>query len=225
MRRPRIPLYVQLLAWLALNLVLIGVLLYAFAPHNQTGWNLLLTESVRDRLEAIGQRVAADLYDVPESEWGAVLAKHGVEDGEARFSARRLGGPPSGPDRLGGGPGGPPGPGKGVGGPPGLDGLMAGPGRDEGPPGARLEEADRGRVFGPPGTELGPGTGPGSRPGTDARPRFINIRRSVGATGYDVAIDVSTAPGRGPPHDVQITAHVTDTRALLSLLGIGHEIA
>jgi two-component system sensor histidine kinase CpxA len=62
--------------------------------------------------------------------------------------------------------------------------------------------------------------------GADARPRFIDIRRSPrGVAGYDVVIDVSTAPRAGPPHDVQITAHVANTSELLSLLGIGHEIA
>jgi hypothetical protein len=105
-KRLRIPLYVQLLAWLALNLVLIGVLFYAFAAHNQTGWNRLLTQSVRDRLEAIGQRVAADLYDVPESKWPAVLAQHAVEDGVQHYSARRLGPPPM--HGRPPGPGGPP---------------------------------------------------------------------------------------------------------------------
>jgi two-component system sensor histidine kinase CpxA len=203
-RRLRIPLYVQLLAWLALNLVLIGVLFYAFAAHNQTGWNQLLTQSVRDRLEAIGQNVAADLYDVPQSQWGPVLARHGVEDGGVTYTARRLGGPPPG---LGGrgGPGGPRGP----------EGL--GPPSD-GPPRQGLGEP-------PPDAEFGPPPLPGAG-GADARPRFIDIHRSPGGVpGYDVAIDVSTAPRAGPPHDVQITAHVANTRELLRLLGIGHEIA
>ena len=70
------------------------VLRMRFGIDMNTGWNRLLTQSVRDRLEAIGQRVAADLYDVPESKWPAVLAQHAVEDGVQHYSARRLGPPP-----------------------------------------------------------------------------------------------------------------------------------
>jgi two-component system sensor histidine kinase CpxA len=222
-RRLRIPLYVQLLAWLALNLVLIGVLFYAFAAHNQTGWNQLLTQSVRDRLEAIGQNVAADLYDVPQNQWGPVLARHGVEDGGVTYTARRLGGPPPG---LGGrgGPGGPRGP-EGLG-PPSdgpADSSALGPPSD-GPPRQGLGEPPPDAQFGPRDAR-GPPPLPGAG-GADARPRFIDIHRSPGGVpGYDVAIDVSTAPRAGPPHDVQITAHVANTRELLRLLGIGHEIA
>ena len=229
MRRLRIPLYVQLLAWLALNLVLIGVLFYVFAAHNQTGWNLLLTQSVRDRLEAIGQNVAADLYDIPQSQWGPVLARHGVEDGGVTYTARRLGGPPPGL----GGPGGPGGPAGGPDGPGGRGGMLgppsdapndssasggppsAGQGLGEPPPDGRFGPRD---ALGPPSL--------GSGPGADARPRFIDIHQSArGVPGYDVAIDVSTAPRAGPPHDMQITAHVANTSELLRLLGIGHEIA
>jgi two-component system, OmpR family, sensor histidine kinase CpxA len=186
-RRLRVPLYVQLLAWLALNLMLIAALFYAFAAHNQTGWNRLLTQSVRDRLEAIAQSVAEDLYDLPESQWAPVLARHGADKGGVTFSARQLGGPPPGAGGLG--PSGPP---------PGSEGF--GPTPPPGPP-------------------------PGFDRGADSRPRFIDIRRLPGAAGYDVTIDISTAFRGGPPRDVQITAHLADTRALLQLLGMGHEIA
>ena len=240
MTRLRIPLYVQLLGWLALNLVLIGVLFFVFAAHNQTGWNLLLTQSVRDRLEAIGQSVAADLYDLPESEWEPVLRRHGVENGGATFTARRLGGPPPGhrpmgppgaggptdsaprdphggtadradPDRPGSDPRGPFGPPP----PEGPGGDLAGPGRLGGP--------NAPRPLGPPDGDGGPGGLTGPSHGADARPRFIDIHRSIGTPGYDVAIDVSTAPRGGPPHDVQVIAHVSGVRSLLQLLGIGRE--
>ena len=191
MKRLRIPLYVQLLAWLVLNLVLIGVLFYAFAPHNQTGWNRLLTQSVRDRLEAIGQRVAADLSDVPEDRWPTLLARHAAEDGVQRYSARRIGPPPM--------HGMPPGPAPG--GPPDIDR----PPDDHGP----LREPPNG---GPP-------------PPLDARPRFIDIRPASEGAGFDVRIDAASQTRGGPPHDMQITARVANTRALLQLLGIGHEIA
>jgi two-component system, OmpR family, sensor histidine kinase CpxA len=254
-RRLRVPLYVQLLAWLALNLVLIGVLFYVFAAHNQTGWNLLLSQSVRDRLEAIAQNVATDLYDIPQSQWAPVLARHGLEDGDVTYSARRLGGPPPGlnggdgpggaPPGLNGrdGPGGPP---PGLGGPNGPDRLgppSAGSpdSRTPGPPSAAPTDSwapgpplagPQGPYAPPPDGDFGPRdtlgpTGPpGANQGADARPRFIDIRRSPrGIAGYDVAIDVSTAPRNGPPRDLQITAHVANTGELLRLLGIGHEIA
>jgi two-component system sensor histidine kinase CpxA len=193
-KRLRIPLYVQLLAWLALNLVLIGVLFYAFAAHNQTGWNRLLTQSVRDRLEAIGQRVAADLYDVPESKWPAVLAQHAVEDGVQHYSARRLGPPP-------------------------MHGRP--PDQDFGPPQPPGEPLDAG----PPALPDQDLAGRGGPPGPDSRPRFIDIRRAPDGAGFDVRIDASPPARGGPPRDLQLTARVADTRALLQLLGIGHEIA
>lgn len=283
MKRFRIPLYVQLLGWLALNLVLIGVLFYVFAAHNQTGWNRLLTQSVRDRLEAIAQRVAADLYEVPESQWGAALALHAKEDGVQRYLARRIGGPPpmggDGPRGLGGPPGagaplghgepgGADGP-QGHGGAPGAEGSLergavpgagaprgmyraGGPPADMGspttgassgrgeppardgpggpPPGmgppsdARLNDRQAGHLpdRGPPPDAM---PEPHSGAGPDARPHFIDIRRAPDGAGYDVRIDASTAPRMGPPRDMQITARVADTRALLQLLGIGHEIA
>lgn len=249
MSRLRIPLYVQLLAWLALNLVLIGALFFVFAAHNQTGWNLLLTQSVRDRLEAIGQSIATDLYDLPLSEWEPVLKRHGAENGGVRFTARRLGGPPPGGMRMGppgaggrpldGGPRGPgDGPGPAGGGVTGAQGPGAaggrpggaqGPGAVGGEPGGPLEHS---ASYGPGSGPLGPPPPPppggvgdlmGPRAGADARPRFIDIHRSVGASGYDVAIDVSTAPRGGPPHDVQVVAHVSGVGPLLQLLGIGRE--
>jgi two-component system, OmpR family, sensor histidine kinase CpxA len=220
--RIRVPLYVQLLAWFSVNLVLIAVLVYVFAAPNQTGWNLLLTQSVRDRLEAIARGVAEDLYGTPQSSWGAVLARHRASFDGVEFSAQAHGGPPGPPD--GGDRGG--GPPRGDGGPPGAGaeprsgdgaGLRGGPGSGDGP----------GMSEGPgPGAGFGAGPNAQGRLGPpDAPPPFIDIRRSRVSSGYDVAIGVLVGRGGGPPSDLRITAHVGGTFELLQLLGIGHEIA
>jgi two-component system sensor histidine kinase CpxA len=73
-----------------------------------------------------------------------------------------------------------------------------------------------------PDQDLG---GRGGPPGADSRPRFIDIRRAPDGAGFDVRIDASPPARGGPPRDLQLTARVADTGALLQLLGIGHEIA
>ena len=102
MRRPRLSLYAKFLSWAALNLVLILIVVYVYTPAGESGLNLLLTKSVRERLIAIAHGVADDLYQVAPADWPGVLAKH--EDvPSVQFTAEARGGPPGGfgprPDR------------------------------------------------------------------------------------------------------------------------------
>jgi two-component system, OmpR family, sensor histidine kinase CpxA len=89
----RIPLYVRFLLWSALNLVLIGALAYVYAPRGQTGLNLLLTQSVRERLSAIARSVADDLYNVDAAKWPEVIAQH-QDLAHVRYAVRSRPGPP-----------------------------------------------------------------------------------------------------------------------------------
>ncbi len=94
MRGMRVPLYARFVVWSAINLLLIAALAYAYAPRNQTGINLLLTESVRERLVAIALAVADDLYNVDLEKWPTVIAEH-QDIAHVRFEVR------SGPRPLG----------------------------------------------------------------------------------------------------------------------------
>jgi two-component system sensor histidine kinase CpxA len=128
-----VPLYARFAVWSALNLLLIAALAYAYAPSNQSGINLLLTESVRERLMAIALNVADDLYNVDPDQWETVIAEH-QDIAHVRFDVHARRGPPGAPFDRGprefdgpesrpppqemggpGGPGGPDGPGGGPG--------------------------------------------------------------------------------------------------------------
>lgn len=81
--RRTIPLYSKVLAWLAVNVLVLCVLLFVFLRlqfHLSLDW--MLAGSAGDRIEAIGNTLAADLSKHPESEWSGILqqydAKHGV---------------------------------------------------------------------------------------------------------------------------------------------------
>jgi two-component system sensor histidine kinase CpxA len=96
MRALRVPLYARFAAWSVLNLLLIAALAYAYAPRDQTGINLLLTDSVRERLVAIALRVADDLYNVDPEKWPAVIAEH-QDITHVRFDVRSVPRPPGPP--------------------------------------------------------------------------------------------------------------------------------
>ncbi len=89
----RIPLYARFLLWSALNLLLIIALAYVYAPRGQTGLNLLLTQSVRERLSAIALSVADDLYNVDAAKWPEVIAQH-QDIAHVRYAVRARPGPP-----------------------------------------------------------------------------------------------------------------------------------
>jgi two-component system sensor histidine kinase CpxA len=128
MRRPRLTLYSKFLLWAALNVLLILIVVYVYAPTGESGLNLLLTKSVRERLTAIAHEIADDLFEVAPAKWAEVLARH-RDVPNVEFTAKELGGPPGGfarrPDLMGPPPGPPP-ERPPMGGPP--------PGMDRGPP-------------------------------------------------------------------------------------------
>lgn len=138
MNRPRFPLYAKFLLWAALNVLLIAALLYAYAPKGETGLNLFLTQSVRERLISIGREIADELYEVAPAAWPGVIAQRQTIPGVS-FTAKAIGSMPphdEGP-RGPGGPGGDPG-----GGPPrpppdefGVDRSHAPAFGSRGPPG------------------------------------------------------------------------------------------
>ncbi len=79
----RSSLYAKLLLWLVLNLLLIGALFFAFPGRSGLGWNMLLSEPVRDRLLTIGERIGKDLSLTPEAGWEQVLEGYSAEYGVA----------------------------------------------------------------------------------------------------------------------------------------------
>ena len=196
MRGMRLPLYARFAVWSALNLLLIAALAYAYAPRNQTGINLLLTESVRERLVAIALSVADDLYNVDPEMWPTVIAQH-QDIAHVRFVVRAGPRPPGPPFAHG---------------PPQFDGPDSRP-----PPDAPQPD------FRPPPQNMGSPGGPGGMSGRGPRELALNIHGVNG--GYDVTIPVVAAGHGGPPRGYIVTAHADDALALLRLLGLGREIA
>ncbi len=77
----RSSLYAQMMLWLVLNLLLIVVLFIAFPGRSGLGWNMLLSEPVRERLLTIGERIGRDLSLTPEADWQQALAGYDAEYG------------------------------------------------------------------------------------------------------------------------------------------------
>ena len=71
MRAP-LPLNVKLLVWLLLNFALLIAI--AVASSSGDGWQILLSDSVRDRLFRIAQEIGSDLSTRAEATWPDVLA-------------------------------------------------------------------------------------------------------------------------------------------------------
>lgn len=140
----RTPLYLKILGWLALNVILILGLAYAFSARDQAGLNMLLTQSVRERVESIARTVGDGLYDVSEAERTATLLGAGATYGVQFSVAERRRGPPHGP---GGHPGEPP--------PPSASGPMGAPPFGRRPPGGPGHvDIDVHRAMGRPGYEV-----------------------------------------------------------------------
>jgi two-component system, OmpR family, sensor histidine kinase CpxA len=208
MRRLRLPLYGKILGWLALNLALIVLLSYAFAARDRSGLNQLLTQSVQDRLTSIARDVGEDIYDLKGAERAAMLRKDGGQFG-AEFGAEELGPPRPG---LPPGAGPPQDPGRPSGPPPDRPDMPRGPGFD----GGGTTSGARG-----PGGPGGPG---GPPPGFGPHSSRIDVRSSVGGSGYDVIVDLTVARHGGPPRDLRVTAHLVSLSALLRFLGVWGEI-
>ena len=109
--RLRVPLYAKLLGWLFLNLFLIGALLIAFPGRSGIGWNLMLSQPVRDRLVTIGDTLAREVMAAQPEASSAILDRYYGQYG-VRFSlgppdGLRPHGPPSGENMQGPPPEGP----------------------------------------------------------------------------------------------------------------------
>ena len=210
----RSSLYAKLLLWLALNLLLIAALFLAFPGRSGMGWNMLLSEPVRDRLLTVGEHVGKDLSLTPEAGWEQVLASYAAEYGVS-FALDQPG--PGGPfhDAAAGdpdGPGGPDGPGapprppsSGPGGPP-HDAFGPGP-----PPDARTPPAD--------------GDGPGSHgppPFADRRMRgeIIAISHPHSFDGYEIRIPAKLERSGQPARPLLLRVRATGLRELLGFLGV-----
>jgi two-component system sensor histidine kinase CpxA len=193
----RLPLYVQLLLWLLLNLALIGGLYTAMPGSGGSAWAMLLSQPVRERLADIGERLAGELSaQADESQWPAIYAAY-----RARYGVgfALVDGPVDGP-------GGPP--------PRGDFGHDGGPGEpppfgdEQGPP-----DWDRG---GPPQGDRPP---PMQRRSRETLAGLIVIRRGD-APGYQVTIPGYLAPANQPPHPITIQAQAPGLIALLAFLGV-----
>jgi hypothetical protein len=127
---------------------------------------MLLSESTRDRLLAIGERLALELAPQPMSVWPAVLHTHDDEYG-VRFSLAPEPGPPDhrGPGPSPGGPQPPPG-----------DGPPPGP-PPEGPP------------------EPPPGGGPGGVQSRAQRAGLVSLTRLGGTYRVSIPAAVAQAQG------------------------------
>lgn len=75
--RNGVPLLIRLLIWLVLNLVLVLLTCLALVPaHLGLGWNLVLSHAVRERLQTIGEAVAAEVQPALTSGWRVDLARY-----------------------------------------------------------------------------------------------------------------------------------------------------
>ncbi len=193
--RIHIPLYLKILGWLALNVLLILGLAYAFSAHDEAGLNIVLTKSVRERVESIARTVGDGLYDLPEAERTATLRRAGATYG-VQFSAtereRRRGPPPGGPPS----------------GPPPFDGLSAD--SDELPPPHELGP------MGPPPLRLPPSVGPGH---VD-----IDVHRAKGGAGYEVSVDLEVLGESDGPQPIRLVARADNLPALARFLGIERSV-
>jgi two-component system sensor histidine kinase CpxA len=226
----RVPLYLEFLGWAVLNLLLIAVLLYLYAPRDETGLNLFLSQSVRERLTAIAREIGDELYGVNSSDWGPILARHRNVQG-VELSARATAGPPPFGPGSGGRPSLPPPEVRPRGGE-----LPGDPSRsDWGPPERGDLDRGRGDGEGVSSDAVAP-TRPGgpSRPGDPDRSggpsgrgpaATINIQRLPSGSGYAVTILIEViGHGTGPPRGYLITAFAANSLALLRLLGINREL-
>ncbi len=200
-------LYAKLLLWLALNLLLIAALFVAFPGRAGMGWNMLLSEPVRDRLLTIGERIGRDLSLTPEAGWEQVLASYGAEYG-VRFSIDRgaalrfergqyqLQGASPGRAPPDGGPDGKP---------------------PEPPPGGFAAQP-------PPGPPPDDGGGPGHAPPpfTERRLRggMIDIGRAHGQDGYELRLPARIERSGQPTRPVMLRVGAASLRQLLRFLGV-----
>ena len=242
----RSSLYAKLLLWLLLDLLLIGALFFAFPGRSGLGWNMLLSEPVRDRLLTIGERIGKDLSLTPEAGWEQVLEAYKAEYGvtfsiEQRDSLPPLfKQPPDGRDPREA-------PGM-TGGAIGVqDGVPYFVPRDGAPPPAPTDRPPSTTPApesppGPPpsyredrGFHGGPGHGPGIGFGAAGvlnhvglppfanrrmRGNLIAINHPHSFDPYDVRIPATVERSAEPSRPVILTAHAAGLGKLLRFLGV-----
>ena len=175
MKKPRFPLYGQILLWFFLNLALVGAVLFVILRFQfNVGIDSLLTGKVDERMEAIGETMSAELREVPRDEWEEVVDRY--EDAyRVRFQVLH----PDGGQAF-----------EGVGGdiPDGMRKVLREmfPPRRNDPPPPRLPgargPAGRERPHAPPGGDRGP-----------VRPRAIYQERAGEPPQYWAAVHVQLA--------------------------------
>lgn len=208
MRSLRVPLYGKIFGCLLLNVLLVGIVTYAFSARGQSGLNLLLTQSVRDHLTSIARAVAETVYGVADGNLVAALRRDGTRYGVELSVVQRTPSPPPGD-------GAPPGQSL----PPGVSPNGAPPP----PPGGAEGFPTAGGSRLPPPPEYGGSGPPPGGPG--ATNDLISITHASRGGGYDVSIGVAYARNGGPPIDFTIVAHAASVDALLRFLGIGTRVS
>lgn len=199
-------LYPKLLLWLALNLALIVALFLALPGRAGLGWSLLLTDSARERLLDVGDRLAAELSQAPESDWPAILQRAAAGQ-NLRYRVE------AGPQGRGQPPGAFP--------PP--PGAMAAPGLPDAGPGGPPRLRPRGEApppqLGPrPLTQAPPGA-PRSGPDRARRAEMIELGRARWFGEYRIRIPAwRSGPPGGP---LTLSVELADLRSLLGYLGVG----
>lgn len=204
-------LYPKLLLWLALNLALIAALFLALPGRAGLGWSLLLTDSARERLLDVGDRLAAELSQASEAEWPAILERAAAGQ-NLRY---RVEGGPTGRGQPP--PGALPQP------PPdGLD-RPAPPGNVPlGLPPRLVTRSDVPPLALGPGPSLGPeppGGGQGSGPDRARRAEMIELRRARWFGEYRIRIPAWRSGTPGGP--LTLSVELADLRSLLGYLGVG----
>ena len=208
-------LYPKLLLWLALNLALIVALFLALPGRAGPGWSLLLTDSARERLLDVGDRLAAELSKAPEAEWSAILERaaagqnlryrvEGGPMGRGQPPGALPQPPPGGLDRPA-----PPGNGP-LGLPPQPPRLIS---RSDGPP---LQMGPRPSLGPEP-----PGGVQGSGPTPDRarRAEMIELRRARWFGEYRIRIPAWRSGTPGGP--LTLSVELASLRSLLGYLGVG----
>ncbi|MDR3415791.1 MAG: HAMP domain-containing sensor histidine kinase [Nevskia sp.] len=206
-------LYAKLLLWLALNLLLIAGLFLLLPGRGGQGWNILLSQPVRERMLNIGDRLAADLSQAPARR-NEVLSSYASEYGVS-FALDDAGGPlimrAFGP------------------GPP----VAGGPPFPPSPSGPMLDSG--GLPFLPPqSTPVPDRAAPLPLPGAAGalirfqqpfrdrqfRAGLINIARLHAFGGYEISMPITLEGGAGPPRPVTLHLHARGFGRLLRLLGV-----
>jgi two-component system sensor histidine kinase CpxA len=96
----RLPLYSKILLWFFLNLLVLGVAIYAlFSAQFRVGPDWLLSSGVTERLQAVARVLTEDLNARPRSEWDEILRRfstaHRVQFLVFRNDGEQLAGEPT----------------------------------------------------------------------------------------------------------------------------------